>query len=318
MIASLSTQYVHVPARLDLAALNVDVLPEPVAVEPKPWDQHSGEICQLVTDYDPKYLPAGGAIVERKHDGWRAVWLRGELVSRSGATLWSTAHLWPALRELEARFGEPMTFHGEYDVDGSFAATSAECNGAKNAGKPVEGRGVLHIFDAVPMSVWEGREAGLPLLERKCDLSCKGGPWPNGGLHFVKHLYASSDRLVRSAATGAFLNGHEGVVVKDARAPYVSGRSRAWMRLKRSLTLDLRVIGYGARKDDPGILAHIIVDNGGKACKVASGFDERERAVLLHHPERMIGRIAEIGAMEILDSGALRQAKFLRWRDDKA
>mgnify|MGYP002346066189 CR=1 FL=1 len=323
MIASLSTQYVHTPARLDLAALNIDVLPEPVAVEPKPWDQHSGELCQLVTDYDPKFLPSGGAIVERKHDGWRAIWLRGELVSRSGATLWSTAHLWPALRALEARFGEPMTFHGEYVVDGSFAATSAECNGAKNASAtvaPVEGHGVLHLFDAVPMSVWEGRERGAALVERKHWLKRALGTWPEGGLAFVPHIGLHDTGMkIEALARAQWQAGHEGIVIKDSRSFYESGRSRAWMRLKRSLTLDLRVIGYGERKgDNAGTLAHIIVDNDGKACKVASGFDERERAVLLHHPERMIGRIAEIGAMEILDSGALRQAKFLRWRDDKA
>ena len=317
MIASLSTQYVHVAARLDLAALNVDVLPEPVAVEPKPWDQHSGEICQLVTDYDPKYLPSGGAIVERKHDGWRAIWLRGELVSRSGATLWSTAHLWPALRELEARFGEPMMFDGEYVVADSFAATSTECNGAKNAGAPVEGGGVLHIFDAVPMSVWEGREAGMTLRHRKKTLANR--MFVRGDLHLVEHFEGSFPEQILNCAMLRIRDGDEGIVIKDPRALHAAGRSRAWMRLKRSLTLDLRVIGYGERKgDNAGTLAHIIVDNGGKACKVASGFDERERATLLHYPERMIGRIAEIGAMEILDSGALRQAKFLRWRDDKA
>lgn len=319
MIASLSTQYVHVPARLDLAALNVDVLPEPVAVEPKPWDQHSGELCQLVTDYDPKFLPSGGAIVERKHDGWRAIWLRGELVSRSGATLWSTAHLWPALNELERRFGEPMMFDGEYVVADSFAATSAECNGAKNAGAPVEGRGVLHLFDAVPMDVWEGRSAGKGHLTRNIRLRDAAQSVAASGLRFDQGAIAVTDHQVRELAKWAFEHGIEGVVIKDPCALHVAGASRAWMRLKRSLTLDLRVIGYGERKgDNAGTLAHIIVDNGGKACKVASGFDERERAVLLHHPERMIGRIAEIGAMEILDSGALRQAKFLRWRDDKA
>lgn len=324
MIASLSTQYVHTPARLDLPALNVDVLPEPVAVEPKPWDQHSGELCQLVTDYDPKYLPSGGAIVERKHDGWRAIWLRGELVSRSGATLWSTAHLWPALRALEARFGEPMMFDGEYVVADCFAATSTECNAAKNAGAPTVGRGVLHLFDAVPIQVWDGRERGHRLEYRKYLLKGELENLRSYGtrgyhLHFVDHKALHSDWDVRPMFDIAERYGHEGIVIKDPRSFHESGRSRAWMRLKRSLTLDLRVIGYGERSGaNAGTLAHIIVDNGGKACKVASGFDERERATLLHYPERMIGRIAEIGAMEILDSGALRQAKFLRWRDDKA
>ena len=325
MIASLSTQYVHVPARLDLAALNVDVLPEPVAVEPKPWAQHSGEICQLVTDYDPKYLPAGGAIVERKHDGWRAVWLRGELVSRSGATLWSTAHLWPALRELEARFGEPMMFDGEYVVGGSFAVTSAECNGAKNAGAPVEGRGVLHLFDAVPMSVWEGREAGMTLRHRKKTLANR--MFVRGDLHLVEHFEGSFPEQILNCAMLRIRDGDEGIVIKDPRSLHAAGASRAWMRLKRSLTLDLRVIGHAERMRKiegvkggvpDGVLGSITVDNGGKPVKVGIGFDERERAVLWHHPDRLIGRIAEISAMEITDNGSLRQPRFLRWRDDKA
>jgi len=332
LVATLSASFEHVAARLDLAALNVDVPTDPAAVEPKPWDQHSGELCQLVTDYDPKFLPSGGAIVERKHDGWRAIWLRGELVSRSGATLWSTAHLWPALRELEARFGEPMTFHGEYVVAEDFMATSSECNSAKNAAMPVEGRGVLHLFDAVPVQVWDGRERGHRLEYRKYLLKGELANLRSYGtrgyhLHFVDHKAAHSDWDVQPMFDIAERYGHEGIVIKDPRSFHAAGRSRTWMRLKRSLTLDLRVIGYteqmrkveGVKGGVPdGVLGSITVDNGGKPVKVGIGFDERERAVLWHHPDRLIGRIAEIAAMEITDNGSLRQPRFLRWRDDKA
>ena len=274
------------------------------------------ELCQLVVNYAPAFFPPGGAIVERKHDGIRALWLGGQLVTRGGVPIWSSAHLWPACAALEAVFGEGMMLDGEYVEPGGFEDTARRFNVGMAEGRPVAGHGALHIFDAVPLKVWEGRHDGAPLTSRKLRLAARM-PAAETGLLYVPHRVIGSDEQLRTIAEAAYARDEEGVVVKDGRSLHRAGRGRGWQRLKRSTSLDLPVIGHAPLKADPDLLGALICGHAGKAVRVAVGFSDRDRAILYHDPDRLIGRVAEIGAMEATENGSLRQARFLRWRDDK-
>jgi ATP-dependent DNA ligase len=318
---TLSVSFTVAPSREWRIEAPVAPAVPPVEAAVAPVERVAGkvgpEIVQLAVPYDPRHFPARGAIVERKHDGLRAVWIKGQLLTRNGLPMWNTAHLWPALNALEAAYGEAVVFDGEYVVNDRFGETAKEWNLHRNAGAPVDGRGVLYLFDAIPVPVWEGRDCGWPLIERKAHLRTvfmlAGDP---SGLWPVDHWPVASDAAAQRLFNQAAAAGHEGIVIKDPRSLHYAGRGRAWQKLKAGLTLDLQVIGYVPRKDDPAMLGAIICDYQGRGVKVAAGFDDRTRATIMHHPERIAGRIAEIGCMEIMDSGQLRQAVFKDWRDD--
>jgi DNA ligase-1 len=300
-------------------AWSIPAAPRPAidARPPRVIPRHMDDLAQLVVDYTPRFFPAGGAIVERKHDGIRALWIKGQLLTRNGVPIWCSAHLWPQLAELERRLGGAFMIDGEYEEPGGFIGTLRRFNETRYENGPAKGWGKLYIWDAVPLDVWQGQAHGLPLIARKAALrAALAGA--GDGLVYVGHRDAHCDGFAASLANEAFAAGHEGVVIKEPLSLHLCGRSRAWQRIKRKLTLDLRVIGYTEGKGDrAGTLANIIVDLEGRAVKVGIGFSERERAELFWFPERIAGRIAEISAMEVSEWGGLRQPSFIRWRDDK-
>ncbi len=272
-------------------------------------------LCQLAVPYDPRFFPAGGAIVERKHDGLRGFWVDGQLLTRNGLPMWMTAHLWPALARLQRAFGRPMVFDGEYVEPGGFAATARRYNLTRGATGPQEGHGTLHLFDAMPETVWRNGERGDRLLERKAllaNMMAAAGPLP--GLALVPHQRAATPAHVAALAAAAVTAGHEGVVVKDPASLHYAGRGRAWQKIKGKLTLYLAVTGFGMSGPR---LAYVVVDHGGRLNRIAAGFTDRQRLLYGQAPaETVVGRIAEIECMEVADTGLLRQAVFKGWRDD--
>ena len=85
----------------------------------------------------------------------------------------------------------------------------------------------------------------------------------SGRLELLQELVSAGNRIPRiitasSSEAGDFLDeaiadGHEGVMIKDLRAPYEAGRrGSAWLKVKRARTLDLVVLaaewGHGRRR----------------------------------------------------------------------
>jgi len=273
-------------------------------------------LAQLVVNYDARHFPPRGAIVERKHDGIRALWLGGQLVTRNGVVIWCSAHLWPALARLERALGGPHLIDAEYVEPGGFADTARRFSATMHAGRPMPGHGIAWCFDAVPLGVWRGERPGDALWQRKLRLR---DALDDAGeaLRYVDDVRVGDGAQALALAAAAYDRGEEGVVIKDPYSTHRAGRSRAWQRLKRSMTVDLRVIGHAPRTNDPDTLGAVICEYAGRAVRVSAGFDDRDRAILYHHPDRLVGRIAEIGAMEATETGSLRSPRFLRWRVDK-
>jgi DNA ligase 1 len=143
---------------------------------------------------------------------------------------------------------------------------------------------------------------------------------------------------------GALSAGHEGVVVKDLRAPYAAGRrGKAWQKVKPVHTLDLVVIGaewgYGRRT---GFLSNIHLaardPDGGPPIMVGKTFkgmtDEllawqtKEFPALAVHDDGHVVELRPELVVEIALDGAqrsvrypggvaLRFARVVRYRPDK-
>jgi bifunctional non-homologous end joining protein LigD len=136
--------------------------------------------------------------------------------------------------------------------------------------------------------------------------------------------------------------GFEGLVAKDGEAPYVGGRSRAWLKVKIHRQEEFVIGGYtapaGARAHFGALLLGAYTDGGLRYVgKVGTGFTGRTLAALwrafqplvrpqapFRDPPRERGvtwlaprLVAQVAFHEWTADGRLRQPAFLGLRDDK-
>lgn len=210
------------------------------------------ELCQLAGRWSGS-VPDGGVGAEVKIDGWRASWFPGldgqaKLWTRNGQPIEGIAHIAHRLAIMERIAGEPMFFDGEFQVDGSLAATKRWCE----AGWKIGGNaGTLYLFDAMPLADWQrgrcdvrqiDRKARLRQIDREAaadPLSWEWAPQSHGQGHdtpiveILDDLWLETADDVRDEANRVWARGGEGIVLKDPEAPYVRARSDAWQKVKR-------------------------------------------------------------------------------------
>ncbi len=206
---------------------------------------------------------------ERKLDGLRCVAVRnGDEVS-----LWSRNHL-----SFNRRFPELASAIGRLPVDnvtidGEIVAYDGERTSFAllQRGEP----GTRPVFCAFDLLHLLGRDTtGLPLADRLALLSqtLDGAP---ENLVGVAAEEGHPEPLLQRACAG----GWEGVVAKRLDAPYRSGRSGAWRKLKCSASQELVVGGWtdptGTRTGFGALLVGYHDEEGFRyAGKVGTGFDQ--------------------------------------------
>jgi ATP-dependent DNA ligase len=271
------------------------------------------ELCMLPVDGTPA---AEGQpyrfqrLVELKADGIRGLRIPNRIFTREGVPLNCALHCLPALQRLEAAYGEPMFFDGEYVADNGFNATLAEFRRGR-------GEGVLWLFDAVPMSAWLlGGRGSLPLIERKARLielaPAADSPFVGVLDHWMLNGIETEAKFRELA-----LEGYEGVVSKDPCSFYHRERSPDWLRIKAVQTVDGSIIDIIQRD---GVLRKIMVRGpaGPKPISVTTGWSRAEGLEIIQRFTAGATPTAEI-AYE-LSTGverSVRGARFNRLRPDK-
>ena len=271
------------------------------------------ELCQLVGDWTGRVV--GAQVVEPKLDGIRALWIAGELVTREGTPIHGAGHIAARLRWLEREACVPMFFDGEWVVEGSFAATLAHFQARGGNGDA----GTVHLFDAMPMTVWRGEECCYALETRKtrldamlegiADAAVRPMPWA--------YLHSPDPMEIEGMAREFIAAGAEGIVTKQAAATCQRKPGTAWQRIKRAITLDLAIVGAVPQTGREWLLGALLLDYRGRRVRVTAGFSDAERMALWRDRAGLVGTIAEVAAMEVTEAGALRQARFVRLRPDK-
>lgn len=117
----------------------------------------------------------------------------------------------------------------------------------------------------------------------------------------------------------------EGVVVRQLRGPdsvYKIGRSKGMLKYKLTETADLEVVSIEEALDangtPKGMVGRINCRYKGNTIGVGPGkLKHDERTAIFSRPDDYIGRIAEVAYMPDPSYDALREPRFLRWRDDK-
>jgi bifunctional non-homologous end joining protein LigD len=206
------------------------------------------QLATLVTS-----VPPGDWIAETKFDGYRMlVRIDGadvRLVTRNGND-W-TDKLQPLADAVAALGLDSAWLDGEIVVlnDANLPDFNALQNAIDNARtKDVE----LFVFD---MPFLGGRDLRqVPLASRRAVLKELFDERPSEIVHFSEGFEAPPADMLAAACQ----LGLEGVMVKRADAPYVSGRTETWLKLKCQHRQEFVVVGFteraGARNEVGGLL----------------------------------------------------------------
>ena len=279
-------------------------------------------------------------VFERKLDGERLLVFRDgkrmRLMTRNGHSVNDT---YPELAEALA--GQPaqgFVADGEVVAFAGDVTSFSRLQGRMQIKNQDEARASkiavhLYLFDLLHL---DGHDlTGLPLRRRKSILF-RAFQF-RSPVRYTPHRNEDGKAYFEEACE----KGWEGLIAKDATAPYTHGRSRNWLKFKCTSGQELVIGGFtepkGSRKGFGALLLGYY--EGEKlhyAGKVGTGFDE---AFLAEFRERLDARrrdtspfseamgedacwvrpdlVAEIGFTEWTDAGRLRHPRFLGLRRDK-
>jgi bifunctional non-homologous end joining protein LigD len=276
-----------------------------------------------------------GWVFERKVDGVRGLAFRRgskvRLLSRNRLEMGRYAEVVEALADQRAQDfvidGEVVAFHGRQT---SFSRLQRRGLGVRT---PV----FFYVFDLLHL---DGRDLRrLPLRRRKALL--RRALSFGGAIRFLPHRAEHGERYHREACE----KGWEGIIAKRADAPYTSGRSGDWLKLKCVADQEL-VIGRftdprGSRAGFGALLVgHFDGDGLAYAGKVGTGYNElllrelraeldrlgRADAPFTRNIENLPQKgvhwvepklVAQIGFAEWTRDGRLRHPRFQGLRRDK-
>jgi len=134
-------------------------------------------------------------------------------------------------------------------------------------------------------------------------------------------------------------DGGEGVILKNVNAPY--GVPTAWVKVKPIVTYDVFIMGYKDAKEisvkvggaysptkfaEKGWIGaveigkYVPLNVGGGLVSVGhcSGMDEETREYISRNKEECMLKVIEVKAQEKHPSGALRDPRFVRFREDRS
>jgi ATP-dependent DNA ligase len=280
-----------------------------------------------------KSLPEGdGWAYEPKWDGFRAVaFVDGDevhLQSRNG-------------RPLTRYFPELSFPDGRYVLDGEIVASSFDTLGQRI--HPAASR-IARLAEETPATYW-----AFDLLSLDDDVLLDL-PYDERRAALEGHVAAPVELtpVARSAADAErWLHEAEGVIAKEAAAPYKPGERVGMFKIKRVRTIDAVVLGWrpGKAERTVGALILGLYDEDGRLREVghSSGFTAREKRELVDflapyetgergsgEPSRWTqGRdlewvslrpelVVEITFDHVSDGRIRHGSKVQRWREDKA
>jgi len=286
----------------------------------------------LATLSDERSL-GDGWLLERKLDGIRCLAVGAGDVRLFTRTPLDVTARWPRIAEAVAALGRDVVLDGEV-----VAMARGEPLGFQSLQEHVE-RVALWAFDVIHLDGADLRSQ--PLRERRDALAELLAGGRGDVLYATESWEGDSEQRYEDACRA----GWEGLIAKRIDSPYVSGRSKDWLKLKCLAEQELVVGGWteprGSRTSLGALLVGVYEDGRLRyAGKVGTGFDRATLADLLERlrplerpaspfadeiKPRVTGAhwaeprlVAQIAFQEWTSAGRLRQPRYLGLRDDKA
>jgi bifunctional non-homologous end joining protein LigD len=282
------------------------------------------------------HVPAGaGWLHEMKYDGYRCLLAIGDgearIYTRSGLD-WTDR--FPEIAEAARVLPGPALLDGEIvALDGEGRTSFGALQQAIGDG----GRGLaLFLFDALEI---DGEDlTKLPTVERKARLAAlleRAKP----PILYADHIVGKGEQLLDAMCRA----GQEGIVSKKADAPYRSGSTRAWLKVKCTTRQEFVIVGWTASDKAGRHLRNLLLAVNGEdglryAGKVGTGFTEADQEELAGRLAKLASDtptveaprsetrgarwvkpelVAEIAFAAMTESGILRHASFIGLRSDK-
>jgi bifunctional non-homologous end joining protein LigD len=283
-------------------------------------------------------VPAGaGWLHEMKYDGYRCLLAlaggQARIYTRTGLD-WTDK--FPEIAEA----GRGLAA-GTALLDGEIVALDANGNTGFSALQDAisaGGRGLsLFLFDALTI---DGKAlTALPNLARKEKLAALIGAGAPPFILYADHIVGKGEQLFEAMCTA----GQEGIIAKKADAPYRSGRTKSWLKIKCTRRQELVIVGWSeSDKKGRGFRALLLaVNEDGKlryAGKVGTGFSNAVQHELRARFDTLAAAkaavdvpraeargahwlkpvlVAEIAFAEFTADKVVRHASFLGLRGDK-
>ncbi len=188
----------------------------------------------------------------------------------------------------------------------------------------VEKRGypVIHIFDLV-----EDENENKDIVRRKNKLNKLLSNLEEKHLEPVEHKIIRA-RKIPETFKRYIKQGYEGIVIKEIDKDF---KSENWLKQKKILTDEFVIMGYEFGNADWHWIRNYQIPKRGVVGNIICGLWKANKLVrvmrvgqmpfavrlgLTLHPKKYLGRAVEIKGFERFESGALRHASFIRFRND--
>ena len=251
--------------------------------------------------------------------------------SRNGRELVNFGHTKDQLQRMIGDLSEDMVLDGEI-MSSNFQDLMTQVNRQSDVDA---GDAVLNVFDIIPLAEFEKGVSKKTQEERSADLIALvdeqyGDVWtlwfPNIQILRSEVIDLDTDAGQKRYAQinrQAIRGGYEGIMLKDVDALYHSKRSAHWLKLKPTITVDLKVVeieeGTGKHEGKLGALVCEGVDDG-KLIKVnvGSGLSDDQRDEFW--TDTIVGNVVEVKADAVTQSRdnngeySLRFPRFVRFR----
>jgi len=293
--------------------------------------------CQLAQPGEAKRMKDGedwlGCI---KYDGMRALIevndSRVNFWTRSGKPIPALEPLAPQVLEI---FGGNRLMLDSEGVGRDFLETVSQLR--KKDARGLTDTTVLQVFDMVDLDDFRNADNrtyfGGPLTERLTRLAYRfiAAGRPDGAVQQVEHFQVKSWDTAVAFADHWMGAGLEGGIFKRASAGYIKRRTHDWLKIKLEDEITARIVGVyegEAGKQFEGMLGGVTVEIDGVRSDVGGGWTPAQRATIWaaeqgyevsgfipHDEDRVIGRLIDVKCNGKTPSGALRHARFERFRD---